>query len=177
MSDNRRRSRNGRGGYGLFSPAGNIGHGHLGVPHKYTSDASMIHQPPGPSSPRPQSLSMSAPRREPANGWGCLCKTPSMSSPTKFSGSGRRKSGMPPSHNWRYNLESGLRSRTDSNNRLTHRIQYSPLAEQAVPRAGTEDTLLSTPFRYPPLPYGSRFGRRHEHGIYYGSKRLDTNLA
>src|SRR6478672_10673303 len=29
--------------------------------------------------------------------------------------------------------------------------------------------LLSTPFRYPPLRHGSRFGRRHERGIWYGS--------
>lgn len=30
--------------------------------------------------------------------------------------------------------------------------------------------LLKTPFRYPPLPYGSRFGRRHERGILYASQ-------
>ncbi len=29
--------------------------------------------------------------------------------------------------------------------------------------------LLFTPFRYPPLPHGSRFGGRHERGIWYGS--------
>lgn len=29
--------------------------------------------------------------------------------------------------------------------------------------------LLFTPFRYPPLPHGSRFGRRRERGIWYGS--------
>jgi len=34
---------------------------------------------------------------------------------------------MLPSHKWRYNSASGLRSRTDFNNRLTHRIQYSPI--------------------------------------------------
>jgi RES domain len=37
--------------------------------------------------------------------------------------------------------------------------------------------LLSTPFRYPPLPHGSRFGRRHERGIWYGSESRDTVLA
>jgi RES domain len=37
--------------------------------------------------------------------------------------------------------------------------------------------LLSTPFRYPPLRYGSRFGRRHERGIWYGSLTLPTALA
>ena len=30
--------------------------------------------------------------------------------------------------------------------------------------------LLKTPFRYPPLPYGSRFGRKHERGILYASE-------
>src|SRR5450631_122879 len=30
--------------------------------------------------------------------------------------------------------------------------------------------LLSTPFRYPPLRHGSRFGTRAERGIFYGSE-------
>jgi hypothetical protein len=34
--------------------------------------------------------------------------------------------------------------------------------------------LLSTPFRYPPLPYGSRFGTRAERGIWYGSETQGT---
>src|SRR5215207_11623139 len=34
--------------------------------------------------------------------------------------------------------------------------------------------LLFTPFRYPPLPHGSRFGRRTERGIWYGSLDLRT---
>jgi hypothetical protein len=37
--------------------------------------------------------------------------------------------------------------------------------------------LLYTPFRYPPLLHGSRFGRRTERGIWYGSRRPDTALA
>ena len=37
--------------------------------------------------------------------------------------------------------------------------------------------LLSTPFRYPPLPRGSRFGTRLERGIWYGSAALSTALA
>jgi len=37
--------------------------------------------------------------------------------------------------------------------------------------------LLATPFRYPPLPYGSRFGRRHEPGILYASLTAETCLA
>lgn len=37
--------------------------------------------------------------------------------------------------------------------------------------------LLGAPFRYPPLPWGSRFGRRFESGIFYGAVQLDTALA
>ena len=37
--------------------------------------------------------------------------------------------------------------------------------------------LLKTPFRYPPLPYGSRFGGRNEPGIFYGSIELVTALC
>lgn len=37
--------------------------------------------------------------------------------------------------------------------------------------------LLFTPFRYPPLRHGSRFGTRHEPGIWYGSETLPTAFA
>ena len=37
--------------------------------------------------------------------------------------------------------------------------------------------LLFTPFRYPPLDYGSRFGSTLERGIYYGAKEIKTALA
>jgi hypothetical protein len=39
------------------------------------------------------------------------------------------------------------------------------------------DFLLFTPFRYPPLLHGSRFGSTLERGIWYGSERLETALA
>lgn len=39
------------------------------------------------------------------------------------------------------------------------------------------DYLLATPFRYPPLPHGSRFGRRHEPGLFYAARTLSTVLA
>jgi len=39
------------------------------------------------------------------------------------------------------------------------------------------DYLLATPFRYPPLIYGSRFGTRNEPGIFYGSLTLNTAFA
>ncbi len=37
--------------------------------------------------------------------------------------------------------------------------------------------LLHTPFRYPPLRHGSRFGSRHEPSLFYGSLALGTLLA
>lgn len=37
--------------------------------------------------------------------------------------------------------------------------------------------LLSTPFRYPPLEWGSRFGRKHEPSLFYGGESLQATLA
>ncbi|MGM0576465.1 MAG: RES family NAD+ phosphorylase [Myxococcota bacterium] len=37
--------------------------------------------------------------------------------------------------------------------------------------------LLHSPFRYPPLWHGSRFGSRSERGIWYGSESVETALA
>lgn len=36
--------------------------------------------------------------------------------------------------------------------------------------------LLRTPFRYPPLRWGSRFGSTHEPGIFYGAHSAETTL-
>lgn len=44
-------------------------------------------------------------------------------------------------------------------------------------RAGRLDYLLATPFRYPPLPHGSRFGGRHEPALFYAARTLTTVLA
>lgn len=37
------------------------------------------------------------------------------------------------------------------------------------PRVAKLDYLLRAPWRYPPLPWGSRFGRRFEPGLFYGA--------
>ncbi|MFC3606358.1 RES family NAD+ phosphorylase [Stutzerimonas tarimensis] len=37
--------------------------------------------------------------------------------------------------------------------------------------------LLRTPFRYPPLKWGSRFGRVHEPSLFYGGGSVATTLA
>lgn len=46
-----------------------------------------------------------------------------------------------------------------------------PLAARAL------HYLLATPFRYPPLPRGSRFRATGEHGVFYGADKLPTACA
>ncbi len=46
-----------------------------------------------------------------------------------------------------------------------------------APATGRMHYLLFTPFRYPPLRHGSRFGTRHERGIWYGSEQPRTAFA
>jgi hypothetical protein len=45
------------------------------------------------------------------------------------------------------------------------------------PTAGAIHYLVFTPFRYPPLRHGSRFGTRRERGIWYGSESRHTALT
>ena len=47
----------------------------------------------------------------------------------------------------------------------------------AVPEAAGLHYLLSTPFRYPPLKHGSRFGTRYAPSLFYGSRDLTPALA
>ena len=42
---------------------------------------------------------------------------------------------------------------------------------------GTLHYLLATPFRYLPLPFGSRFGAKHEPRLFYGSLTTETAFA
>ena len=47
-----------------------------------------------------------------------------------------------------------------------------------LPRGAARlDYLLATPFRYPPLPHGSRFGGRHEPSLFYASRSAGAVLA
>jgi hypothetical protein len=52
-------------------------------------------------------------------------------------------------------------------------------ATKPRPRKGSEALhyLLATPFRYPPLKHGSRFGTRSEPSLFYGSLQTRTVLA
>lgn len=45
------------------------------------------------------------------------------------------------------------------------------------PNAEGYHYLLCTPFRYPPLPYGSRFGSRDQPSLFYAAKSATTSLA
>ncbi len=55
------------------------------------------------------------------------------------------------------------------------------LEDQSKPNylPGSEDLhyLLKTPFRYPPLKWGSRFGRLTDPGMFYGSREIATAVA
>ncbi len=55
------------------------------------------------------------------------------------------------------------------------------LIEQAKPTAVADTAhlhyLLATPFRYPPLRHGSRFGRRDQRSILYASRQVQTCMA
>lgn len=72
----------------------------------------------------------------------------------------------------------------------TRNLVEGDLADQALLEAeieaskparppGTErfDYLLATPWRYPPLRHGSRFGTRHEPSLFYGAGGAATALA
>src|SRR5204862_2427670 len=64
-----------------------------------------------------------------------------------------------------------------STRKLVDSAEEQELLEELIDRtkppdmtAGKTHYLLATPFRYPPLRHGSRFGTRHERGIWYGSE-------
>ena len=64
-----------------------------------------------------------------------------------------------------------------STRKLVDSAEEQELLEELIDRtkppdvtAGRTHYLLATPFRYPPLRHGSRFGTRLERGIWYGSE-------
>jgi hypothetical protein len=71
-----------------------------------------------------------------------------------------------------------------STRKLVDTLEEQVLLEELIdgakppdPTGGRLHYLLSTPFRYPPLAHGSRFGARTERGIWYGSTTLPTAFA
>lgn len=68
--------------------------------------------------------------------------------------------------------------------RLVDTLEEQELLERLIDGAkppdrtrGRKHYLLSTPFRYPPLPNGSRFGSPHERGMWYGAESVGTAMA
>lgn len=67
-----------------------------------------------------------------------------------------------------------LSSRDLVDSREEHEL-LEDLIEQSKPSIEPEKNyLIFTPFRYPPLKYGSRFGRMFEPSLWYGSIELET---
>ena len=71
-----------------------------------------------------------------------------------------------------------------STRKLVDSVEEQELLEELIERVKPPDVttgrlhyLLFTPFRYPPLHHGSRFGARHERGIWYGAETIATALA
>ncbi len=71
-----------------------------------------------------------------------------------------------------------------STRKLVDSFEEQSLLEEMIDRVkppaqagGRLHYLLSTPFRYPPLRHGSRFGGRRERGIWYGSEDRRTAFA
>ncbi|MEX2476012.1 RES family NAD+ phosphorylase [Marinobacter sp.] len=64
---------------------------------------------------------------------------------------------------------------------IQQQMRLEELLERSKPRRpeDTEDLhyLLATPFRYPPLKFGSRFGRPFEKSLFYGAMAINTALA
>jgi hypothetical protein len=68
-----------------------------------------------------------------------------------------------------------------STRKLVDSLDEQAVLEEMIDRAKPPDAcgggihyLLFTPFRYPPLRHGSRFGTRRERGIWYGSESRRT---
>lgn len=63
----------------------------------------------------------------------------------------------------------------------SEQIRLEEMLELSKPRRpeGTDGLhyLLATPFRYPPLKYGSRYGRPFEKSLFYGAMSVNTALA
>jgi hypothetical protein len=71
-----------------------------------------------------------------------------------------------------------------STRKLVDTLEEQALLEELIDRAKPpnhasprQHYLLTTPFRYPPLRHGSRFGSRQDRGIWYGATTVATAMA
>lgn len=67
-----------------------------------------------------------------------------------------------------------LSSRDLVDSREEHDLLEELIEESKPPIKKEKNYLIFTPFRYPPLKYGSRFGRIFEPSLWYGSLDLET---
>ncbi|MFN2328930.1 MAG: RES family NAD+ phosphorylase [Chromatocurvus sp.] len=87
-------------------------------------------------------------------------------------------------------LSGDLHRLVESQEQVATLAYVDTLEEQALLESMLEDAkpplppdtvgfhyLLATPFRYPPLRWGSRFGRVHERGIFFGGLSRQSTLA
>ena len=70
-------------------------------------------------------------------------------------------------------------------NTLVDTVEEQQLLEELLdgvkpnvpPECKKFDYLIYTPFRYPPLKHGSRFGLKTQASIFYGSTKIETTFA
>ncbi len=82
---------------------------------------------------------------------------------------------------WRVVETQAIAATRDITSSAAEQQRLEELLEQSKPTIPNEyqglSYLLMTPFRYPPLPYGSRFGSTYERGIFYASVERTTAFA
>ncbi|MGV3740403.1 MAG: RES family NAD+ phosphorylase [Gammaproteobacteria bacterium] len=79
---------------------------------------------------------------------------------------------------WRIVEAQHISSSRDLVDTLEEHDFLEELLEDSKPLiAKQKDYLIFTPFRYPPLKYGSRFGHHYEPSLWYGSLELPTAFA
>lgn len=87
-------------------------------------------------------------------------------------------------------LDGAVHRLVESQEQVATNALVNTLAEQSLLEHMLEDSkpplpdaanglhyLLLTPFRYPPLRHGSRFGSRNEPSLFYAARRVETALA
>ncbi len=76
---------------------------------------------------------------------------------------------------WRVVEDQHILSSRDLVDSIEEHDLLEELIEESKPLIETgKDYLIFTPFRYPPLKYGSRFGSTIEPSLWYGSLQLET---
>ena len=76
---------------------------------------------------------------------------------------------------WRVVEAQHVSSSRDLVDSIEEHILLEDLLESSKPDVNQDSHyLIFTPFRYPPLEYGSRFGQIHEPSIWYGALNINT---